>query len=120
MTAQAYKFQAFVTLNRPDSADSPGRAGSGPVPIVPSALPPGLIQRMTVRAQHHDTHGTHYFPALVANYGDSAEWIGPDHAIVTIRLYGDDPADYFSAGDHFALWLGHDIADGVVTRRLIV
>jgi hypothetical protein len=33
---------------------------------------------------------------------------------------GDDPADYFSAGDHFALWLGHDIADGVVTRRLFV
>jgi hypothetical protein len=118
MTAQAYKFQAFLTLNPPGSADSPGRAGSDP--IAPSALPTGQIQRMTVRGEHHDTHGTHFFPALVANYGDSAEWIGSDHAIVTIRLYGDDPADYFSAGDHFALWLGHDIADGVVTRRLIV
>jgi hypothetical protein len=120
MTAQAYKFQAYVRLSPPDSAESPQRAGSGPVTVVRPALPAGLIQRMTVRGEHHDTHGKHFFSALVTNYGESAEWIGSDHAIVTIRLYGDDPAGYFSAGDHFALWLGRDIADGVVTRRLVV
>jgi hypothetical protein len=73
---------------------------------------------MTVRGEHHGTHSSHFFSALVANYGDSAEWIGENHAIVTVVLAGDDPAEYFSAGDHFALWRGEDIADGVVTRRL--
>jgi len=119
MSSQPYKFQAFVTLSAPEVAGSPAGAGPGHGQSAP-ALPAGLIQRMTVRGEHHDTHASHFFSALVANFGDSAEWIGPEHAIVTIRLYGDDPAGYFSAGDHFALWLGHDIADGVVTRRLIV
>ena len=27
-------------------------------------------------------------------------------------------AEYFGGSDHFALWIGHDIADGIVTRRL--
>jgi hypothetical protein len=36
-----------------------------------------------------------------------------------VRLTGDDPADYFKAGDDFAIWLGHPIGDGVVTWRLL-
>jgi hypothetical protein len=40
-------------------------------------------------------------------------------AFVTVMITGEDPAAYFSAGDHFALWMGHDIADGVVTRRVV-
>ena len=102
MAVRRYKFQAFVTL------PSEGEA----------ALPPGKIQRMTIRGERHGTHGSHFFSALVANQGDSAEWIGANHAIVTVTLAGDNPVEYFSAGDHFALWRGHDIADGVVTRRL--
>jgi hypothetical protein len=35
-------------------------------------------------------------------------------------LAGEDAADYFGAGDHLALWVGHDIADGIVTRRLYI
>jgi hypothetical protein len=122
MTSHAYKFQAFVTLI-PQQLD---RAGAADVsvavaePAVPSPLPPGGVRRMAVRGEHHDTHEAQFFSALVANYGECADWIGANHAVVTIRLQGDEPADYFSAGDHFSLWLGHDIADGIVTRRLII
>jgi hypothetical protein len=58
------------------------------------------------------------FNALVANSGDSSEWIGDNHAIVTDMLRDDDAGEYFGAGDHFALWVGHDIADGIVTGRM--
>jgi hypothetical protein len=79
-----------------------------------------MTKRITLRGEHHETHGSHFLAALVANSGDSSDWIGDNHAIVTIMLAGEDAADYFSAGDHFALWIGHDIADGVVTRRLFI
>ena len=112
-TSKPYKFQAFVTM-------SPAEMGgpAGPPTAASATLPPGEIRRMAVRGEHHGTHDSHFFSALVANSGDSSDWIGDNHAIVTVMLTGDDPADYFTAGDHFALWLGHDIADGVVTRRL--
>ena len=104
MRVRRYKFQAFVTVPAPGEV----------------VLPPGKIRRMTLRGENHTTHGSHFFSALVANQGDNAEWIGDNHAIVTVSLAGEDPAEYFSAGDHFALWLGHDVAEGVVTRRLFV
>jgi hypothetical protein len=113
MNIRPYKFQAFITVHPADDAD-PG----GVPPTASATLPPGMTKRMTLRGEHHVTHGSHFFPALVANGGDSQDWIGDDHAIVTVMLAGEDAAEYFSAGDHFALWLGHDIAEGIVTRRL--
>jgi hypothetical protein len=115
MNIRPYKFQAFVTVNAGEDADA-----SGPPPTASATLPPGTTKRITLRGEHHDTHGSHFFTALVANSGDSSEWIGDSHAIVTVMLAGEDAADYFSAGDHFALWVGHDIADGIVTRRLFM
>jgi len=81
---------------------------------------PGKIRRMAIRGEHHETHGSQFFSALVANNGDGSSWQDDDHEIVTIALVGDDLAEYFGAGDHFALWYGGDVADGVVTRRLFV
>jgi hypothetical protein len=37
-----------------------------------------------------------------------------------MRLAGDDVASYFGIGGHFDLWLGDDIGQGIVTRRLFV
>lgn len=102
-----YKFQALLTL------DASG--GSEPVPV-----PPGQIRRMVVRGQHHETHDDQFFSALVTNNGDEPGWLGHDHAIMTIVLTGDDPDEYFGIGAPFALWLGSDIARGVVTRRLFI
>lgn len=115
MTAKPCKFQAFVTLSPLETGDP------GTVPAASASLPPGQLRRMAVRGEHHVTHGSHFFSALVANSGDSSDWLGDNHAIVTIMLSGDDyPGEYLSPGDHFALWLGHDIAAGVVTRRVFV
>ncbi len=75
---------------------------------------------MVVRGQHRQTHGSQFFSALVTNNGDGSEWLGDDHVIVTVVLTGDDPREYFGGGDEFALWLGKDIAAGVVIRRLFV
>ena len=63
---------------------------------------------------------TVFFSALVANNGDGPGWLADDHAIMIIVLAGDDPGEYFDIGDRFALWLGSDIARGVVTRRLFI
>ncbi|MGN6794286.1 MAG: hypothetical protein ACTHJW_18025, partial [Streptosporangiaceae bacterium] len=83
-------------------------------------LPPGQLRRMVVRAEDHQTHDTRFFSALVSNSGDSANWLGDDHAIVTVMLCGGEFADCLDVGDHFALWSGHDLADGIVTRRLFI
>jgi hypothetical protein len=40
--------------------------------------------------------------------------------LVTVRLAGDDVADYFRIGGRFRVWLGSDVGHGVVTRRLFV
>jgi hypothetical protein len=113
MTPKPYKFQAFVTISSGQDSDP-----SHPPPAAAAALPPGQLKRMAVRGEHHQTHGSHFFCALVANSDDNPDWIGDNHAIVTVMLTAEDAADYFCAGDHFALWLGHDIADGIVTRRV--
>lgn len=114
MKAQHYKFQALITLN------TQAATGSGdPDPGLALAdLPPGQIRRMVVRGEHHRTHRTHFFSALVANNGEGSSWLDGNHAVVTVMLVGDELADHFGVGDHFALWRGHDVAVGVITRRL--
>ncbi len=57
---------------------------------------------------------------VVTNNGDGSEWLTADHLIVTVALTADDPGKYFAIGDHFTLWLGTDIASGVVSRRLFI
>jgi len=45
---------------------------------------------MAVRGEHHVTPSTHFFSALVANSGDYSDWIGDNHAVVTVMLSADD------------------------------
>lgn len=95
-----YKFQAMV---KP-------LAGAG----APVALDSDL-HRMVVHADASAAHGDQMFNALVS--GESS--LG-SYTIVTLRLHGDDVGDYLSVGEHFRLWLGRDVAEGVITRRLWV
>ena len=53
--------------------------------------------RMVLRAESSETHRTEVFSALVD---------------------GEDVSDYLDIGSHFSLWLGTDVGQGVVTRRL--
>lgn len=116
-----YKFQALIRLcpvpgDVVTGASAPAQARGS----LAESLPPGQMRRMVVKAEHHSTRGTRFFSALVTNRGDSAEWLDDIHSIVTVQLSVDEPAEYFNAGDHFAIWSGRDVAVGVVTRRLFV
>lgn len=101
-----YKFQALVTLD-------PSENGAT------ATVPAGQMRRMVVQGLHHDTGGSRFFSALMTKNGGDPAW--PDgHMVVTIVLVGDEPREYFEAGDSFGLWLGSDLGHGVVTRRLFV
>jgi hypothetical protein len=102
--ARQYKYRALVRLD-PDAAGDHG-------PLLPE--PEG---RVVVRAQHHDTHTSKMFSALVSGAGEQA--VTRDHSVeLTVTIRGEDVDEYLEAGDHFALWRGHDIGQGVISRRI--
>jgi hypothetical protein len=47
-------------------------------------------------------------------------WSDDDLLIMTIVLVGDEPREYFEAGDTFTVWMGRDLGRGIVTRRLFI
>ena len=61
LKVKRYKFQALFTL------DPPGNGG-------PAAMLPGQMRRMVVRGrgQHHETHGSKIFSALVTSNGEGS------------------------------------------------
>jgi hypothetical protein len=107
---ERYKFQAVVTLDQPQDSGQ----GAGEV------LRSGHMQRYVLRSEHHQTHASQIFSALVTNNGDAVARPLDDHVVVTVLLLGDEPREYFDIGDQFALWLGQDVGHGVVTRRLFI
>lgn len=72
-------------------------------------------RRMVLCAFASPVHDCQMFSVLVSGDGD----LGP-YAVVTLRMSGDDVRDYLNVGEHFDLWLGTDVAEGVITRRLYV
>jgi hypothetical protein len=98
-----YKFQALVT-------PVPGEDGD------PPALSAGS-HRVVLRAENAETHRKQVFSALV-DADEGAFRPGKPEMVVTLRVIGDDVADYLDIGSHFSLWQGSDIGQGVVTRRL--
>ena len=100
--ARQYKYRALVRLD-PETADS--------------ALP-RTGGRVVVRAEHHDTHRNKMFSALVSGvHGEPLQARG--HSIeLTVTVLGEDVVEYLEAGDRFALWRGHDIGQGLISRRL--
>jgi hypothetical protein len=99
-----YKFQALVTPYRDEDGDSRDRLSSG-------------SHRMVLRAKNSETHRSQVFSALVDGE-DEAFGSRKPQIMVTLRVVGDDVTDYLDVGSHFSLWLGADIGEGVVTRRL--
>jgi hypothetical protein len=77
---------------------------------------PGTTRRVTVRAHHHQTHNPKFFRALA-----TASARPGDHGVeITLSVLGDDVPDYLDAGDELALWSGHEIGHGTITRRLFL
>lgn len=101
-----YKYQALVTLLAPHDGG-------------PEAPLPGPACRMVVRARHRETGATKIFNALVTT-SDNSPLPGNSHLIVRLIVLGDDAGDDLTPGEGFTLWRGHDIARGIVTRRIFV
>ena len=100
---QRLKFQALVTPDQGDDARAKLSSGS---------------HRMVLRAENSDTHRTQVFSALVDGEDAGPFRPGNPQVMVTLRVIGDDVSDYLDIGSHFSLWLGTDVGQGVVTRRL--
>ena len=103
-----YKYRALVKLASDTSARDTDPAF------------PRMGGRVVVRAHHHETHHPKMFRALINAAG--GESLRPaDHSIqLTLTVVGDDGRDYLEPGDTFVLWRGHDIAQGVISRRLFL
>ena len=99
-----FKYRALVKL------DSESVTGSARLPAAGG--------RVVVRAHHHDTQRDKMFGALVdAVHGDPLR--PADHSIqITVTVSGEDVDEYLEPGDSFVLWRGHDIGQGVISRRL--
>jgi hypothetical protein len=99
-----YKFQALVT---PSAGDGEAR----------EKLSSGS-HRVVLRAENSETKRSQVFSALVDADEEGPFRPGKPGIVVTLRVIGDDVADYLDIGSHFSLWLGSDVGQGVVTRRL--
>lgn len=102
-SARRLKCQALVTPVSPDE----------PEPVIPL---PDSDCRMVVRVRKGDSDQGQIFSALVHTSDDPS----PDaqHLLLTMIVLGGDADGYLDPGQHFTLWRGHEIARGVVTRRL--
>ncbi len=100
-----YKFQAMVTPANDDDGEARAKLSS------PSC-------RMVLRAENSETRRSQVFSALVDPEEGSFR-PGKPAILVTLRVIGDDIADYLEVGTHFSLWQGIDVGQGVITRRLI-
>jgi hypothetical protein len=103
---QRYKFQALVTPH-PGDGDARAKLGSG-------------SHRMVLRAENSETRRSQFFRVLVDGEDDEPFRPGSPQVMVTLRVVGDDIADYLEIGSHFILWSGSDVGQGVVTRRLLL
>jgi hypothetical protein len=60
------------------------------------------------------------FNALASCDDDGPFRLGGRGVLVTLRSAGDDVTDHLEIGRHFGLWLGRDVGEVVITRRLFV
>jgi hypothetical protein len=102
-----YKFQALVTMNE---------NGDGRPRVKLSSAP----RRLVLRGQNNETGHSQIFSALVSCEDQAPFRPHGRQMLVTLRLAGDDVADYLHSGGRFDLWLGSEVGHGVVTRRLLV
>ena len=98
------KFQAMVTPAKDDDGEARAKLSSGSC-------------RMVLRAENSETKRSQVFSALVDAEGSFRP--GKPTLMVTLRVIGDDIADYLDIGSHFSLWQGIDVGQGVITRRLL-
>jgi hypothetical protein len=102
-----YKFQAVVSLHA--AGDGQPCPELGPAP-----------HRMVLLGRSDETGRSQLFTVLISCEDDGPLRPGSPLAEVTLRVAGDDVPDYLGIGRQFGLWLGGEVGEGVVTRRLFV
>ena len=83
-------------------------------PIGAASNRPGAV----CLADRHRAMGQVTIAANTTAHAAAATQPGKPEVVVTLRVIGDDLADYLDIGSHFILWSGRDVGQGVVTRRL--
>jgi len=102
-----FKYQGLVTLHATDEGKPCPQLGRAP-------------QRMVMRAWDEETGRSQLFSTLVSCEADQP-WPGRGRRIpVTLRLAGDDVADYLDVGRDFVLWVDGGTAEGTVTERMFI
>ena len=102
-----YKYQALVNLYAGSDGDPHAKLGPAP-------------RRMVLRGRNKESGRSQVFTVLVSSDDAGPFRPGNPRVLATVRVVGDDVADYLEIGGHFNLWLGSDIGEGVITRRLFV
>ena len=102
-----YKFQALVTM---------GEDGGGTPRVMLGSAP----RRLVLRGRNDETGRSQIFSVLVSCEDEAPFRPHGRQMLVTLRLAGDDVADYLRSGGRFDLWLGGEVGHGVVTRRLFI
>jgi tellurite resistance protein TehA-like permease len=103
-----YTFEALITI-------TPGASSVAP------ALGPDWRGVIRAAADGHDGGSPGLFSALVAGWDPhSPSRAGAAQALATIVVFGPQPAECLPVGGSFALWRGHDVGHGIVTRRIFV
>lgn len=102
-----FKYQGLVTLHGADEGQPCPEVGRAP-------------RRMVMRCWDDETGRSQLFTTLVS-CEDDGRWRKGDRSIlVTLRVAGDDVADYLGIGRQFELWLEGDVGQGTVIGRLFV
>jgi hypothetical protein len=102
-----YKYQALLTVY-PGGDDNPCKT-LGPAP-----------RRIVLRGHDDEHNRNQLYTALVSCDGDGPFEPGSSQMLVTLQLAGDDVPDYLAVGSHFDLWLGSDVGEGIITRRMFI
>lgn len=102
-----YKFQALVSLHAVDAGSACPELDAAP-------------RRMVLRARSDESGRSEFFSVLVSRDDYMPFRPGNPRLLVTVRVAGADVPQYLDGGRHFSLWLGEDVGEGVVTRRLFV
>jgi hypothetical protein len=75
---------------------------------------------MVLCGRNDDSGQSHMYTALVSCDDGMPFRPGSDRFLATLRLAGDDVTDYLPIGGRFELWLGRQVGEGIITRRLFV
>ncbi|MBV9094294.1 MAG: hypothetical protein JO132_10525 [Streptosporangiaceae bacterium] len=104
---KSYRYQALVKLNQGPDGDPCAKLGPQP-------------HRMVLRGENAES-GQHQVYTVLVSCDDEAPFRpGGEQRLVTLQLAGNDVADFVSVGSRFHLWLGSEVGEGVVTRRLFI